>query len=66
MEEKFELKPSEEFMYDLYSNHAMNALVIRQSHTLFSHDVMAVIAFDMTEAMILERRKRKDEYKLRD
>ena len=71
MEEKFELKPSEEFMYDLYSNHAMKGLIVASvqevdleapvtEETLRMNTYLARDAFDIAEAMVLERRKRKE------
>lgn len=53
----FKLKPEEEDMYDLYANHAMNALVIKRDNTTMGE--IAELSFDMAQVMIEERRKRK-------
>jgi len=69
MEDKFELKPAEEFMYDLYSARAMSAIIgtldwketsEEESDSVLDYSQITEAAFDMTEAMILERRKRKE------
>ena len=57
-EEQFKIKPAEEFMLDLYSAHAVNGLMITYGQHLGKED-LARNAFDIAEAMILERRKRK-------
>jgi len=74
MEEEFKVRPSEEFVLDLYANHAMNGIIITldwketddnvDEGTVIDYSQIAESAFDLAEAMILERRKRKDGYKL--